>query len=232
VRLRQVFIVILAATLTGFPSAFAARTSSARFLVSVRASVTKQWTYATARTVAGCGTKVSGGGIRTIKLRTSDMSAVTASWAGGRALVRFLGKARFLAGSVSQSGSKTTTASGPTGCKSGVEHKDCKVVVRSFRNQSASLVSRKRHLLSFGAMRGLVPSQFFGSCPGEPSVVRSVTGGVELADAKLNEKNLFDRTVAALTLAGSADATTQLTDGSARVVQHVRWTVTLRRLGG
>jgi hypothetical protein len=230
-RLRQVLLIALVAFLIVLPSSLAAGAKTSRLLVSVRATVTKQWSYSTSRTVAGCSTKVSANGTRTIKLRTSDVSVVTANWPGGRARVKFAGKVRFLAGVVEQVGSKTTTRGGPTGCESGKSQADCAPVTRSFRNRSATIVSRRAHLLTFGALKGLVPGAFFGSCPGEPSAIRSVTGGLELADAKFSEKQLFDRTVAGVTLAGGAEITTQLLNGSARVLQRVHWTLTLRRLG-
>jgi hypothetical protein len=121
--------------------------------------------------------------------------------------------------------------SGGAGCDQGTRDLSCDRVSRSVSNLRAQLVSGRLHKVGFRRMKGVVPAAFFGSCPGEPTAVRSIGGGLALADASLNERDLFDRDVGGLTLHGEADATTTLLNRSATVVEHVRWTVTLRRLG-
>jgi hypothetical protein len=94
------------------------------------------------------------------------------------------------------------------------------------------LISGRLHKVSFGRIKGVVPATFFNECPGEPTSVRSVSAGLGLANASVSERDLFDRSVGGVTLQGSADAETTRLDRSATIVQHVRWTLTLRRLGG
>jgi hypothetical protein len=224
--------VLLAACLAAGAPAAAARTSTARFLVSVRATVTKEWSYRAAQVAAGCRTRVTGSGTRTITFRSRDVSVVTARWAGGRARVRFSGSASALGGSIRQTGRKTTTTSGPAGCDEGTRRASCTPVSRGFSDRSAQLVSGRLHKVSFRRMSGFVPDAFFGDCPGEPAPVRAVGAGLALADAGVDERDLFDRSVGGLTLEGTADVTTTLLNRSAKIVQHVRWTLTLRRLGG
>jgi hypothetical protein len=85
--------------------------------------------------------------------------------------------------------------------------------------------------VSFRAATGFVPDEFFNTCPGEPTAVRGIAGGLDLAGAKLSEADLFDRTVGGMTVQGSSEVTTQTLNGSAKVVQSVDWRLTLRRLG-
>jgi hypothetical protein len=230
-RLRLVIIVPLAACLSAAVPALAAKSSTARFLVSVRATVTKDWDYTMTRTSAGCRARIDGKGTRTITFRSRDVSVVTARWAGGRSRVRFSGSVGSLGGSIRQTGKKTTKQSGSAGCEQGTRHAVCTPVSRTFAGQRAQLVSGRLHKLGFRRLRGFVPDAFFGDCPGEPASVRSIGSGLSLADATLDERDLFNRSVGGLTLQGSADSTTTLLNRSATVTEHVRFTVTLRRLG-
>jgi hypothetical protein len=226
-------LVLLSATaLAALQSAAAAETSTARFLVSVRGTVTKQWSYTTSRSSAGCGTRVTGNGMRTITLRSREGSVVTVRWSGGRSRVTFSGSAGSLAGLIRQTGTKVTQSSGPTGCEQGTRRASCDPITRTFKGQRAQLASGRAHKLGFRRMKGFVPDVFFNDCPGEPAAVRSLAAGLNLADGSFSERSLFDRSIGGLTLQGTAEATTTLLDRSATIVQRIRWTLTLRRLGG
>jgi hypothetical protein len=228
---RPLLIVLLAGLLAAAASAGTAGTRTARFLVSMRATITKQWTYASAARSSGCRTAIAGKGLRTITLRSRDASVVTATWAGGRARVRFGGAARALGGLIRESGTKTTTTTGPAECDPGTQRLTCTPISRSVSDLRAELVSGRRHEVGFRRMKDVVPDAFFGSCPGEPTSVRTVGSGLALADASFSERDLFDRNTGGLTLQGSADASTTLLNRTAKIVEHVRWTATLRRLG-
>src|SRR5215212_3192830 len=104
-----VLIVLLLTVVVAFESASAAPTSTARFLVSVRATIAKQWTYTTSRTSEGCRVRVSGTGTRTISLRSRAVAIVAARWRGGRSHVRFSGGVGPLGVTVRQLGTKRTT---------------------------------------------------------------------------------------------------------------------------
>jgi len=229
--LRRALIPLLV-TLTAATAAGAGGTSGATFLASLTGTVTKRWTYATSQSVNGCSVKTTGAGNRTISLRSSDDSVVVARRAaGGRA--RFSGSVRFLHEYVQQAGTKTTQSTGPGACDSSPRRLVCKRIARSLQNRAAQPVSRRLHRLTFQPMRALVPDAFLSSrCPGEPSAVRDVAGGVELAVARFSEADVFDRTAGGITLQGTTDVTTQTLSGSAKVVQHVSWRLRLRRLGG
>ena len=194
--------------------------------------MTKQWSYTSTQTTAGCRTRVDGTGTRTITFRSRDASVVTARWSGGRSRVRFLGSAASLGGTIRQTGTKTTRQSGPAGCDQATRRTVCTPVTAGFSNQRAQLVSGRFHKVGFRRMAGFVPETFFGDCPGEPSSVRSIGSGLALADANLNERELFNRTVGGISFQGEADARTTLLNRSANVRERVRWSVTLRRLGG
>jgi hypothetical protein len=223
--------VLVATSLAAFQSASAARTANARFLVTVRASITKQWSYTSARTSEACRVAVRGSGTRKISLRSRDVSVVTARWTGGRSRVRFSGALRPLGVTVRQSGTKTTKTSGAD-CEESVERATCAPLTRAFQGPGAQLVSGRVHRLSFRRMKNLVPDEFFNDCPGEPGSVRAVVAGLAFADAKFSERELFNRAIGGLTIEGEAEGSTTLLNGSAKIEHRVRWTLTLRRLGG
>jgi hypothetical protein len=230
-RLRAALIVPFVAVLAA-QAAGARQTSSAQFLVSLRATVTKQWTYtATRRPSSDCRERIAGRGERTVSLRSRDVSVVIARWAGGRARVKFAGNVGSLGATVVQRGTKTTRSSGGAECTQGTDRRSCPALSRRVVDLHGRLVSGRLHKLSFGRIRGVVPPIFFNDCPGEPVAVRSVSAGLGLADASFSERDLFDRNVGGLTLQGTADADTTLLNGSASIVQRVHWTLTLRRLG-
>jgi hypothetical protein len=210
----------------------AARTSSRQFLVTLHATVTKQWTYATSTKAAGCTSRVAGSGVRTISLRSSEASLITGSWPGGRARVSFSQPLRLLTGSITQAGTKTTQNTGAAPCSQETHQLQCARITRSFQNRSVRVISRHVHRLGFSRIKGLVPSDFFGSCPGEPSAVRAIAGGIELADSTYSERDLFDQATAAVTQQGSADVTNNFLNGTGTVLERVRWTLIFRRLGG
>ena len=230
-RLSLALIVVVGA-LTALQAAAAEGTGGARFLASLTGTVTKRWSYTTTQVVNGCTVTTNGRGTRVISLRSADDSVVSArKTTSGRA--RFSGHVRFLTETVRQSGTKTTQATGPTACDKSIHRLVCKRLTRLVRNRAAQPVSRRRHELTFRPLTGLVPRAFYiPSCPGEPGEVRSIAGGLELASARFNERDLFDRNVGGMTLEGSSDVTTETLDGSATVVQHVGWRLRLRRLGG
>jgi hypothetical protein len=230
--LRRALLVGLAVAATALQAAAAARTSSGQFLVTLHATLTKQWTYATSTRVAGCTSRVAGSGLRTISLRSSDASVITGSWPGGRARASFSQPVRLLRGSIIQSGTKTTRNTGAAPCSQETHQLQCARITRSFQNRSVQVVSRHVHRLGFRRIQGLVPSDFFGSCPGEPSAVRAIAGGIELADSTYSERDLFNPTTAAVTRQGSADVTSDFLNGTGRVLERVRWTLIFRRLGG
>ena len=229
---RRALLVGLTVAATAIQAAAAARSSSGQFLVTLHATVTKRWTYAGSTTTAGCTSRVAGSGTRTISFQSSDASIVTGSWAGGGARARFSAPVRLLEGSVTQSGTKTTRSSGPAPCSQGTQRLRCPRITRSIQDRSAQIVSRQVHRLGFRRIRGLVGNEFFNSCPGEPSAVRAIAGGIELAGSNYSERDLFDPATAAVTLQGGIDVTNRFLNQTATVLERVRWTLSFRRLGG
>lgn len=208
----------------------APRTESARFAVSTHGTLVEQWTYTRAVTLNGCPATIKGAGKRTISLRTPDVPVVSGSWSGGTARARFGGALR-LSGSITQTGKRTTVVGKGQGCEPATHTVACDPVNRTFSGARATVVSRRRHRLGIAAAAGLVPAEFFGSCPGEPTKVRAIGNGIELGDATYKEATLFSRNTAGLTLQGSADVTTTLGGDAGTVVQHVRMTLVLRHVG-
>jgi len=212
-------------------AAAASQTSRASFLVSLTGSVSKQWNYsATSQTLEGCTVKTSGAGKRTIAFRSADNSVVRAG-RSGKGRVKFSGDVGSLGETIRQSGTKTTRATAGAGCDTALHRLVCKRITRSVPNRVLRLVSRRPHRIGFKAAKSPVPAEFFNTCPGEPTAVRGIAGGLDLAAATMSEADLFDRSVGGMTLQGSSEVTTQTLSGSAKVVQRVNWRLTLRRLG-
>jgi hypothetical protein len=221
-------VVILA--LVALQAAAGSQTSRATFLVSLNGSVSKRWTYETsAKTLEGCTMKTSGTGTRRISYRSADNSVVRASRSGS-GLAKFSGAVRALGETVQQSGTKTTRETG-NGCDATPHRLVCKRVSRSLHGRTLGLVSHRAHRVTFKPAKGIVPPEFFNSCPGEPTAVRGISGALDLAAAQISEADLFDRGVGGMTVEGSSEVTTQTLNGSAKVVQNVNWRLTLRRLG-
>jgi len=231
-RRGKVLLFVVIAALLALQAAAASQTSRASFLVSLSGTVTKQWTYtATAQTPEGCTVRTSGAGTRKITFRSSDNSVVRTS-RNGKSLVRFSGYVRALRETIQQSGTKTTKATTEKSpCDTTPHRLVCRLMTRSRSNRALQLVSRRAHHVTFKPATGLVPSEFFNTCPGEPTAARGIAGGLDLAAAKLSEADLFERAVGGMTLQGSSEVTTQALNGSAKVVQRVEWRLTLRRLG-
>jgi hypothetical protein len=228
----KIALVVLVAALIGLKAAPAQGVGEARFLASLGGTVSKRWSYTTTQTINGCTVTTTGNGTRTITLRSADDSVIGARRAaGGRA--RFSGSVRFLTETVRQSGTKTTETTGPSACQKSRQRLVCKRVTRLLKNRATQPVSLRLHRLTFRPLTGLVPRAFFiPACPGEPTEVRNIRGGLELASGRFREADLFDRNVGGMTLQGSSDVTTQTLSGSATVAQHTDWRLRLRRLGG
>jgi hypothetical protein len=230
-RLLRLFLAFSATVAVALELAAPAapRADATRFAVSVHGTLVKQWTYTRSSTVNGCPTTTTGSGKRTISLRTSDVPLIAGSWSGGSARAHFSGSVP-LSGSILQSGTKKTVVKGGTACDTGTHKQTCARVNRSFSAKKSTLVSRKRHRIA-DSSPGLVPPEFFTSCPGEPTKVRLTGSGIELGDAAYKETTLFSRNTAGVTVQGRADVTTELGGGTGTVVQHVRMTIALRRVG-
>jgi hypothetical protein len=231
VRRRQALIVALAGGLAVLQTAAAAdtRAPTRRFIVTVRATITKEWTYTTPATVNGCASQIVGSGRRILTLRSDGASTVTASWAGGKSRARFSGRVS-LAGTLVQTGTKTIRTPAGNGCDGDVHSSSCTPVRRTFADHRIGLVSRRRHRLGFTRLTGVVPRSVYTTCPGEPAGVRALSSGLEAADTSYSERELFDRATAGLTLEGDADVSTKLLGSPGNVVQHVRWTLLFRRV--
>lgn len=231
-RLLRLISAVCAVSVLALQAASAAdsQSSSTRFAATFRASIVKQWSYTSTSTLNGCKTRTKGSGTRRITLRSSDVSLVAGSWSGGKSRARFSG-AIVAGGSVQQSGAKTTTVTAGVGCELGSHRQTCAKVNRSVSDKKTGLISRRLRRIGLLRIRGLVSSDFDTPCPGEPTSIKAIAGGVELAGASYSESELFARSTAGLTLQGSADVSTKLLNGSGAVVQHVRWTLTLRRVG-
>ena len=222
--------VTLAIALAVLPAALAADTASRQFMVTGHATLTKRWTYAASATADGCTSHVSAKGLRTISLRTTDFDAIHGSWAGGSARARYTGAVHF-AGTVTQSGTKTTRITGTAGCEKGTRTTTCARVRRTFSGRAVGLVSGHAHRIGFKPLRGIVAPAFYGDCPGEPTEIRRLSNDLEAADVGYKERELFDPATGGYGIEGDTTVTTHVYKTPGVVVQRIRWSLLFRRVG-
>ena len=208
--------------------ALAADTASRQFMVTGHVTITKRWTYTSSSSSNGCTSHVSASGLRTIGLRTSDLSAIRGVWAGGTARARFTGSVRF-GGTVTQSGTKTTRITGTAGCDKGMHPLACVRIRRTLSDRTVGLVSTHAHRIGFRPLRGLVAPAFYTGCPGEPTAIRRLSNGLEAADAGYKERELFDPSTGGYAVEGDTTLTIPQTNGN--VVERIRWSLLFRRVG-
>jgi hypothetical protein len=225
-------MIVLAAAFTALPAALAAgtRVDASRFIVSVRATVTQQWTYTTSTKSAGCTSRISAAGTRTFSLRSSDVSPIAMRWSGGASRARFGGRIA-VAGSIAQSGTKTTRVTGTSGCDVGTHRLTCRRLRAAIAGRNLGILSRRRHRMSLTALRAVVPQSFYTDCPGEPAPFRRLSNGLEVADAGYSERALATPSTGGLNVQGGATVTTEFFSPPGRVVQKINFTLLFRRVG-
>jgi hypothetical protein len=193
--------------------------------------VSEHWTYSSSSKAAGCTTAVTAGGTRTFSLRSSDVSSIAMRWSGGTSRARFGGRIA-VAGSIAQSGTKTTRVTGPSGsCDVGTHRQTCQRLRAAISERNVGIVSLRRHRLSLTPLRAVVPAGFYTDCPGEPTPIRRLSNGLDVADAPYSEHVLAAPSTGGLSVQGGAKVTDGFLKPASHVVQQIQWTLLFRRVG-
>jgi hypothetical protein len=152
-------------------------------------------------------------------------------WSGGPSRARFGGRIA-VAGSIVESGTKTTRVAGASGsCDVGAHRQTCERMRGTISGRDVGIISLRRHRLSLTPLRGVVPNSFYTDCPGEPTPIRLLSNGLDVADASYSERVLAAPSTGGLSLRGGAEVTDGFLKPPSHVVQQIHWTLLFRRVG-
>jgi hypothetical protein len=193
----------------------------ATFRVTLSAKVTKTWDYVATREEPGCTSRTRVRGSRTVTLRSVRPTVVVVTSSSGRlrfrpALVRFVTAVTRQDGSVSTSGCGSPT------------QRDCTRVQRSFTNQSFGFFRSRPGELIFRPTRDYAIAS---TCPPEDRAVRTERPGIQFAEGRLVERDLFNRRVRSLSANGGYDEQTEIEGGpDGRVLVRADWHLRFTRV--
>jgi hypothetical protein len=219
--------------LMGWGAAGAATAQRAAFTVTLKGTLTKDWTLT--RTVAEgeCDKVTTSKGHWQLGLATRKSSRVVLLGPSGpgRPLRITSGVVRSIAGTASQTGSSRLVTRGPR-CVSSTQTRNCGSQRRSFRNGTVRLTSPARSVGRFTRLQGAAAARSFpATCPEEPAEIRSIRTELTLADAPLDAADAFNRTVPRFFISGDTTQETTLEgEYNGTVTERVRWTLTFTRL--
>lgn len=212
--------------------AHAAKPKQAVFRVTLSATLTKTWTFSRVEAEAGCTETIRGVGRWEAKLSARRPGRVRAIAAGG-GKVRFSGATlAAIAGTASQSGTMTVTASGPPPCNRRARSVRCNPERQTFKGASSSLRSPRKGILQLGSLRGAGAARSFRSnCLEEPADIRAIRTDLPLATGPLAVEDVFGRNVPRFFISGDTEQVTTLEgDVNGQVTERVRWTIVFTRL--
>ena len=223
----RVSIVTALACLLAFLAGTASGASQPKrvaFLVTLKASVIKDWDTVTVASVTGCQTSQRSVGRRTVRLRSARPTTVFVTLNRGRvsyphAIVRYVRV------QLSQTGSQTATFQAP--CKERTLRSPCMRARRAVSGARFGFFRSARNELSF---RAAPLPEFAKACPAESSSVRGIRPSLRDAQGELSEAALMNPAIPSQTAIGSVDVETDL-DGreTGRVIERVSWELTFTR---
>ena len=203
----------------------AAQPKRVAFLVTLNATVVKNWNAVSQTTVNGCPTSQRSIGRRVVTLQSKRPTTVVVTFRNQR-MVSFAPSAvRFLAGEVAQTGSRTTTVKPP--CSPSTKRSTCGRRHRAVKGVRLAFFRSARNEISF---RPAGLPRLAAGCPPESAQVRAIHSGLEEADGEISEEALADSRIRTQTATGSAAAETDLEgEETGRVVERVSWKLTFTR---
>jgi hypothetical protein len=219
-----IVLVCALAVLSGTATA-STESRRATFRVTLQATVTKDWDAVTETTEAGCPVSKHSVGRRTVRLRSARPTTVVATFSGSR-ISYSPAAVRFVAVSVSQSGTQTDRIQAP--CPSRSVRSRCRRARRAASGGTFRFFRSAHDEISF--RRARLPDAR-SSCPRESPAVRAVMPGLQLAQGELSESALMSGRYPSQTAYGTAEVETDL-DGQdvGRVVERVHWSLTFTRM--
>jgi len=213
-------------------SALAAKPSSARFRLTLTATLTKTWNVTRSEGEPDCIRTTKSSGRWQATLATKRVSPVRVV-AAGRGRVRFVGGTiKAIAGAAAQSGTNGVVGQGSPPCSRQTKTVRCATRRRSFRGATTMLANPRKGVLALGRLRGANAVRSFSpQCPDEPLAVRAVRTDLPLATGPLDGADAFRRDIPKFFVRGDVQQQTSITgDLEGTVNERVRWTVTFTRV--
>jgi hypothetical protein len=196
--------------------------SETLFRVTLKATMTKDWSYVDEGELDGCPLKTQVQGRRVVTLRSTRPTLVRVTFAGRRA-VYSTGWVRNLLVLGSQSGEMTSDRRLPPSCVDRqVRRSKCVKLRASSRGAAARFFRSRRNEISFSRT-----PEFFGfpaTCPQQTASVRAERPSLDVAEGEISEAELRDPRIRFQTATGTSVETTDFEgDGDGKVVVRVSW---------
>lgn len=202
--------------------------TGAVFQVTLKATMTKDWSYVDEGELDGCPVTTRVQGRRVVTLRSSRPTPVRVTFVGRRA-VYSPAYVRFLLVQASQSGVVTTDRALPPTCAvREARRADCSRLRLSSRNAAVRFFRSRRNEISFARTREF--ATFPTTCPLQTESVRAERPSLDMAEGDISEAEFRDPRSRFQTATGSAVETTDFEgDGDGRVIVRVSWQLTFIR---
>jgi hypothetical protein len=202
--------------------------SGTLFRVTLKATLTKDWSYVDEGELDGCPLKTQVQGRRVVTLRSTKPTLVRVRFAGGRA-VYSPAWVRSLLVLASQSGVVATNRALPPSCVAREARRStCAPLRRASRGAAVRFFRSRRNEVSFA--RSPEYAAFPATCPLQTASVRAERPSLDLAEGEISEAELRDPRIGFQTVTGSAIETTDFEgDGDGKVVVRVSWALRFER---
>jgi hypothetical protein len=199
------------------------------FRVTLKATMTKDWSYVDEGELDGCPITTRVQGRRVVTLRSSRPTAVRVTFVGARA-VYSPAYVRFLLVQASQSGVVSTDRALPPTCTMREARRtNCPRLRLSSRDAAVRFFRSRRNEISFARTREF--ATFPTTCPLQTASVRAERLSLDLVEGgDISEAEFRDPRIRFQTATGSAVETTDFEgDGDGKVVVRVNWQLTFVR---
>jgi hypothetical protein len=203
--------------------------TGAVFRVTLKATMTKDWSYVDEGELDGCPITTRVQGRRVVTLRSSRPTPVRVTFVAGRA-VYSPAYVRFILVQASQSGVvRTDRALPPTCTMREARRVNCPHLRLSSRNAAVRFFRSRRNEISFTRTRDF--ATFPTTCPLQTASVRAERPSLDLAEGDISEAEFRDPRIRFQTATGSGVETTDFEgDGDGKVVVRVNWQLTFVRM--
>lgn len=199
------------------------------FRVTLKATMTKDWSYVDEAELDGCPITTRVQGRRVVTLRSSRPTPVRVTFVGARA-VYSPAYVRFLLVQASQSGVVSTDRALPPTCTMHEARRtNCPRLRLSSRDAAVRFFRSRRNEISFARTREF--ATFPTTCPLQTASVRAERLSLDLVEGgEISEAEFRDPRIRFQTVTGSAVETTDFEgDGDGKVVVRVNWQLTFVR---
>jgi hypothetical protein len=202
--------------------------SETLFRVTLKATMTKDWSYVDEGELDGCPLKTQVQGRRVVTLRSTKPTLVKVRFAGRR-VVYSPAWIRNLLVLGSQSGVMASDRRLPPSCVDRqARRSNCVKLRRASRGAAVRFFRSRRNEISFRHTPELSP--FPTTCPQQTASVRAEQPSLDLAEGEISEAELRDPRIRFQTATGTAVETTDFEgDGDGKVVVRVSWQLKFER---